>query len=51
MGWPQLIYLGINILSLGMMIEKKQVTVSTAGLALSWICITLPLLYWGGFFS
>ena len=50
-GWAEVIYLALNILLLcaGFLFGKRAGEIGCAGVL--WVCITLPLLYWGGFFS
>lgn len=48
-GWPQGIYLLLNIVSLPLL--ARQVGGKAAPTILSWLFVTLPLLWWGGFFS
>lgn len=53
-GWPQALYLGINILCIAIIggtPPEKRTPPSPVGITLMWITVTLPLLYWGGFFS
>lgn len=51
MGWPQIIYLLVNVFSLGVMLIKGKTEVTFLNMLVGWVLITLPLLYWGGFFS
>lgn len=51
-GWPQLIYLGLSFLSLGIVIAnngKPREPYNAGSYALG-LAITYPLLWWGGFF-
>lgn len=47
-GWPEAIYLAINIGGLCVIARKGGETTTAI---LTWFLVTLPLLYWGGFFS
>jgi hypothetical protein len=53
-GWPEGIYLLLNILSLPLiarsMTDDAKTTAGCASIVL-WVFLTLPLLYWGGFFA
>lgn len=51
MSTPAILYLCVNLFSLGYMATGKPTAVSFGSTFLAWCCITLPLLYWGGFFS
>jgi len=51
MGWPQIIYLLLNFLAMGYLAAKGRVEATFAGTTLTWVSVTLPLLYWGGFFG
>jgi hypothetical protein len=53
-GWPEAIYLVLNILSLPPLAYKlADEAKGCAALAclVMWVFLTLPLLYWGGFFA
>lgn len=52
-GAPQLIYLALCILSLGYVIAKhgEARPPYSIGVAVTSLAITLPLLWWGGFFT
>jgi hypothetical protein len=53
-GWPEAIYLIINILSLPpLALKLSDENKGCAALAclVLWLFVTLPLLYWGGFFA
>lgn len=47
-GWPEAIYLLINIAGLCVVVKDGE---RAATPILTWFFVTLPLLYWGGFFS
>lgn len=49
-GWPEGIYLGLNMamLAIAMLGENRAGSIIAL---LMWVLITLPLLYWGGFFA
>lgn len=54
MGWPEWIYVGINILGLLISVSehgKPQSGTKNAVPSVIALLIVLPLLYWGGFFS
>lgn len=57
-GWPQGIYLAVNVASLLFLAFKagKGESLSNThkdmiGRTLTWLVLTLPLLWWGGFFG
>ena len=49
-GWPEGIYLALNILCMGYVGAEKGAS-AAIGYGLAWLFITLPLLVWGGFFA
>lgn len=53
LGWPQGIYLALTAVGLGVTIAKHGEPKGnySVGTALVSLAITLPLLWWGGFFS
>ena len=50
---PQVIYLLINVFGLGILFVShgKEGKVNGIAPTLAWLLITLPLLWWGGFFG
>lgn len=54
-GWPEGIYLALNLICVGWLCamhgKPRTGTYSAWDAALTWFFITLPVLYWGGFFS
>jgi len=50
-GWPQLIYLALNLFGLGNIVAKGSVETKASHAVPVWIFIVLPLLWWGGFFG
>ena len=48
-GWPQGIYIGVNLIILGWLFATKPH--AAIGATAAWALFTLPLLYWGGFFG
>jgi hypothetical protein len=53
-GWPEGIYLALNLIGVGYIISKHgrpKTGVYHATDICVWLFLTLPLLYWGGFFS
>jgi hypothetical protein len=54
-GWPEGIYLALNLICVGILAARhgqpKIETEDLWGHLIPWVFITLPLLYWGGFFS
>jgi len=49
-GWPEGIYLGLNLICMAYSGAVSGGR-SLVGYGLAWVFLTLPLLYWGGFFS
>jgi hypothetical protein len=51
-GWPQLIYLALSVLGLGIAIAKHGQPREPYNVvhSLIAICLAWPLLWWGGFF-
>ena len=52
-GLPQFIYLLFNIISIIFLYDKKgrEHKLTRTGTVLGWVFLTLPILWWGGFFS
>ena len=52
-GWPQIIYLSLIFLSLGLHLGKHGESMGNYNffVKLFDVCATLGLLYWGGFFG
>ena len=51
-GWPEGIYLALNLLGIGFLLAKgERYEMKTIDIILTWLFVTLPLLWWGGFFA
>lgn len=53
-GWPEGIYLALNIIALALIggtPPEDRKPIKPVPATVFWLGITLPLLYWGGFFS